>query len=50
MKIKFNSDNKLSLIKMIEIHGMIIVVRAAFMKIPNIIHNSFRMNAYIYYK
>ena len=30
MKIKFNSDDELSLNKMIEIPSMIIVVRAAF--------------------
>ena len=41
MKIKFNSDGKLSLNKMIEIPSMIIVVRAVFMKIANIIHRVF---------
>ena len=38
MKIKFNSDEKLSLNKTIEIPSMAIVVRAMKMKITNIIH------------
>ena len=40
MKIKFSSNDKL-LNKTIEIPSMIIVVRAVFMKITNIIHNDF---------
>ena len=40
MKIKFNLDDELPLNKTIESHSMIVVVRAVFMKITNIIHNS----------
>ena len=40
MKIKFNLDDKLPLNKIIEIPSMIIVVRAIFLEIINIIHNS----------
>ena len=38
MKIKFNWDGELTVNKMIEIHSMIIVVRAVFIKITNIIY------------
>ena len=38
IKIKFNLDDELPLNKTIEIPSMAIVVRAAFMKITNIIH------------
>ena len=38
MKIKFNSDDELPLNNTTEIRRMIIVVRAVFMKIANIIH------------
>ena len=38
MKIKFNSDDELTLNRMIEIPSMIIVARAVFMKIANIIY------------
>ena len=38
MKIKFNSDDELPLNKTIEIPNLIIVVRAAFHEITNIIH------------
>ena len=40
MKIKFDLDDKLPLNKKIKIHSMIIVARAVFMKITNIIHKS----------
>ena len=46
MKIKFNSDNELPLNKMIEFPSIIIVVRAIFLKITNIIHKFFFMNVY----
>ena len=39
MKIKFNSDGNLPLNKLIEIPNVIIVARAAFYEIKNIIHN-----------
>ena len=38
MKVKFNSDNELTLNNAIEIPGMIIIDRAVFMKITNIVH------------
>ena len=38
LKNKYNSDHELPLNKTIEITSMIIVVRAVFMKIANIIH------------
>ena len=41
MKIKLNMDDELPLNKMIEIPNMIIVVRAIFMKITNIIDKLF---------
>ena len=47
MKIKCNSDNRLPLNKTIEISGMIIVLRAVFMKITNIIHKLSEMNVCI---
>ena len=47
MKINFNSDGDLPLNKTIEIPSMVIVVRAIFMKITNIIHKSSWMNVYI---
>ena len=47
MKIKFNSDDELPLSKMIEIPSIIIVVRAIFMKITNIIHKFSQMNIFI---
>ena len=50
MKIKFNSDDKLPLNKMIEILSMIIVVRAVFMKITNIIDKSSQINICINYR
>ena len=49
MKIKFNSDNELSLNKKIEIPTMTIVVRAIFLKITNIIHKFSWMNICINY-
>ena len=49
MKIKFNSDNELSLNNKIEIPTMTIVVRAIFLKITNIIHKFSWMNIYINY-
>ena len=42
IKIKFKSDDKLLLNKMIEIPSMTIVDRAVFMKTTNIIHKFFR--------
>ena len=39
MKMKLNSCNELPLNKTIEIQSMIIVVRAIFLKIANIMHN-----------
>ena len=42
IKIKFKSDEKLPLNKMIEIPNMIIIDRAVFMKTTNIIHKFFR--------
>ena len=51
MKIKFNSDNKLPFNKTIEIHSMMIVVRKLFlMKITDVIHKFFEMNACINYE
>ena len=50
MKIKFNSDDELPLNKTIEILSMIIVVRAVFHEITNIIHKLFDMNVYINYE
>ena len=41
MKTKLNSDDELTLNKRIEILTMIIVVRAVFTKITNIIHKFF---------
>ena len=38
LKIKFNSDDKLPLSKMIEGPSLIIVARVVFMKIIDIIH------------
>ena len=42
MRIKFDSDDELPLIKTVEILVMVIVVRAIFMKIASIIHMFFR--------
>ena len=41
MKIEFNSDDDFPLSKIIEIHSMIIVARAVFMKITNITQKIF---------
>ena len=47
MKIKFNSDDELLLIKTIEIPSMTIVVRATFYEQTNIIHKFFLKNVYL---
>ena len=41
MKIKLNSDDKLSLYKVIEVRSMIIVVRAVFHEINKYYHPQF---------
>ena len=50
MKIKFNSDGKIPLNKTIQINSIIIVVRATFMKITNVINKFSWMNACINYE
>ena len=47
MKIKFNLNYELPLNKTIEISSMIIVVRAVFLEITNIIHKPLYANVYI---
>ena len=47
MTIKFNSDGELPLNKTGEIPRMIIVVRAVFINITNIINKIFLMNGYV---
>ena len=50
MKIKFESDNDLPLVKTFIILNMIIVVSSVLEKMVNIIHKFFYMNARINYK
>ena len=50
MKIKFESDNDLPLVKTFIILNMIIVVSSVLEKMVNIIHKFFYMNASMNYK
>ena len=50
IKLKLDSDNELSLNKMIKFPIIEIVVRAIFLKITNIICKLFQMNVCIKYK
>ena len=50
MKIKFNSDDNLSLNKILKIHNMAIAVRSVFQEDGNVILKFFEMNVYMNYK
>ena len=50
MNIKFNSDEKLPLNKILKFHNLIIIVRSVFKEGGKYYPHIFQMNAFIRYK